>query len=381
MTTLPTAIEEWLHSCIRCGNCKYTFKEYSPSCPSGESFSFETYFASGRLWIAHGIQKGELEWDASLLDPIFACTTCGACEVQCLAPQRQNILDVIEELRALAVKELGPLPEHRKFAERISENHNPYGAPHHSRALTRAHNLPLSASVVYFVGCTSNYREEEIRDSTISLLKKAGVDFTIVDEYCCGSPLLRTGQLSLTSALAEHNQEVIEATGAQRVVTSCSGCYRTLARDYPKMGIKLNAEIMHISQYIRELLRSGRLATHSIPNPLQVTYHDPCHLGRHMNEYDAPRDVLGQLPITFREISAEDGIRENAWCCGAGGGCKSAYPDWSLETAKIRMNHAKSTGASVLVSGCPFCKRGLSDAQSDDSLEILDLSELVDRLT
>jgi len=381
VTPVPSAIEEWLHSCIRCGNCKYVFKEYSPSCPSGESFNFETYFASGRLWIAHGIRNGELDWDSSLIDPIFACTTCGACEVQCLAPHRENILEVIEELRALAVKELGPLPEHRKFAERIGENHNPYGAPHHSRELAKAHNLPLSASVVYFIGCTSNYREEEIRDSTISLLKKAGVDFTIVDEYCCGSPLLRTGQLSLTSALAEHNQKVIEATGAQRVVTSCSGCYRTLARDYSRMGIKLNAEIMHISQYIRELLRSGRLAAHSIPHRIQVTYHDPCHLGRHMNEYDAPRDVLQQLPITFTEISTEDGIRENAWCCGAGGGCKSAYPDWSRETARIRLNHAQRTGAGVLVSSCPFCKRVLSDAQENDSVEILDLSELVDRLT
>ncbi|MHA1863660.1 MAG: (Fe-S)-binding protein, partial [Candidatus Thorarchaeota archaeon] len=373
-----STIQDWLHSCIRCGNCKYVFKEYEPSCPSGDYFHFESFFASGRLWVAHGIQKGELEWDDSLLEPIFACTTCGSCEIQCLSPHREHIVDIIEELRCLAVNKFGPLPAHQKFAEYIESNHNAYGSEHHARDLVDLHSLPRKASVVYFIGCTSNYRENEIRDATISVLKKAEVDFTIVDEYCCGSPLLRTGQIEPVTDLADHNRSAIQAAGASIVVTSCAGCYRTLSKDYNKLDLDLCIDVVHISQFIRDLVDEGRLTFKDSKNILNITYHDPCHLGRHMNEYEAPRTIMTRLPVHLTEM---DQNRENTWCCGAGGGCKSAYPEWSLETAKKRIEHAKITNSSTLVSTCPFCKRALNDADDDDSLDIIDLIELVDRLT
>ncbi len=376
--TESSTIEDWLHSCIRCGNCKYVFKEYEPSCPSGDFFHFESYFASGRLWIAHGIQKGDLKWDDSLLEPIFACTTCGSCEKQCLSPHREHIVDIIEELRYLAVKEFGPLPAHQKFAEYIESNHNAYGADHHACELVDLYSLPKKASVVYFIGCTSNYREKEIRDATISVLKKAEVDFTIVDEYCCGSPLLRTGQIEPVTDLADHNRSSIQNAGASTVVTSCAGCYRTLSKDYNKRGLDLCIDVIHISQFIRDLVDEGRLKFKDSPDILNITYHDPCHLGRHMDEYEAPREVMNALPVQLTEMEQN---RENTWCCGAGGGCKSAYPEWSLETANKRIEHAKVTNSSTLVSTCPFCKRALSDADDDASLEIIDLIELVDRLT
>ena len=372
-----SVIKDWLHNCIRCGNCKYVFKDYSPSCPSGDYFKFESYFASGRLWTAHGILKGEIAWDSSLLDPLFACSACGNCEVQCLAPHRHHIIDVIEELRHLAVESLGPLSAHQKFADRIEEVHNPYGASHHERSLVDIHGLPQHASVVYFVGCTSNYREETIRDATISLLKKAEVDFTIVDEYCCGSPLLRTGQTELVQDLAEHNRSVIQDAGAMKVVTSCAGCYRTLVKDYKKLGLDLEVEVVHISQLLRDLFKEGSLLLKDTSSHSKITYHDPCHLGRHMDEYQAPRDVLEFLPNELVEMEL---TKENTWCCGSGGGCKSAYSEWALSTASKRIDHAKETTASILVSSCPFCKRAFTDVD-DDSLEILDLSELVDRQT
>ncbi|MHA1928780.1 MAG: (Fe-S)-binding protein, partial [Candidatus Thorarchaeota archaeon] len=232
-----TVIDDWLHSCIRCGNCKYVFREYVPSCPSGAFFHFESYFASGRIRIAQAITENKIEWDETLLDPIFGCTTCGSCEIQCLSPHNENIVDIIEELRAQAVSALGSLPAHIKFKERVQEVHNPYGAQHHAKTLTTSLGLPQKAEYVYFIGCTSNYRETEIRDATISVLQKAGIDFTIVDEYCCSSPLLRTGQRGLVKDLAQHNVRAIRDTGAKRVVMSCSGCYRTFTRDYPRFGI------------------------------------------------------------------------------------------------------------------------------------------------
>jgi Fe-S oxidoreductase len=297
--------------------------------------------------------------------------------VQCLAPHRHNIIDIIEELRQEAVETLGPLPAHEKFANRIEAVHNPYGAPHHNRSLADIHGLPHHASIVYFIGCTSNYRETEIRDATISLLKKADVDFTVVDEYCCGSPLLRTGQTALVEDLAQHNRSMIQAAGAMRVVTSCAGCYRTLVKDYKKLELDLEIEVVHISQLLLELIEEGRLKIKDETHQSLLTYHDPCHLGRHMNEYESPREILCNLPVELVEMEL---TKENAWCCGSGGGCKAAYSDWSLQTATKRIEHARATDASTLVSSCPFCKRAFTDVE-DSSLEILDLSELVDRFT
>ena len=375
MTTEPSKLVEWLHSCVRCGNCKYIFRNYGPSCPSGEHFLLETFFASGRLWIGHAIQNGELEWSRDLVEPLFACTTCGACQIQCLAPHRDHIVDMIEELRAKAVDALGPLPAHKKFRDRIAALHNSYGAEHHSRRLVGLHKLPEKAPLVYFVGCTANYRETEILDATISVLKKSGLEFTIVDEHCCSSPLIRTGQMDLASKLAHHNTGELSSVGAKRVVTSCSGCYRSLKEDYGKLGFAPDAEVIHITHLLHELLSDGAL-TAKDAGALFVTYHDPCHLGRHCGVYEVPRLVLEKLPVELAEMQYN---RENAWCCGAGGGSRSAYSEWSLETAEKRVQMAKDTGAEHLVSACPFCKRNLKDA-SAGSVEVIDIVELVDRL-
>ncbi len=372
-----TAIEEWNHRCIRCGNCKYVFKEYIDSCPSGAHFHFETYFASGRIRLAQGISRGELEWSEDLLDPIFACTTCGNCEQQCLAPHHGHIVEIIEELREQAVDTLGALPAHKKFSENIERCHNPYGAEHHARVLKETHDLPDKAEVVYFIGCTSNYRETAIRDATISLLKKVGVNFTIVDEYCCTSPLLRTGQKSATVQIAQHNVEQIDDAGATTVVTSCSGCFRTMKIDYPKMGIDYDFTVLHITEFIEQLMKQGKLNLKP-PKPDGIyTWHDPCHLGRHTNVYDSPRHVLQEIRLPFVEMASS---RENAWCCGAGGGCKSAYGEWSLETASKRISQAHDVSAETIVTGCPFCVRNLRDASKDTEIQIIDIAELIDSL-
>lgn len=321
---------------------------------------------------------GELEWNEDLLDPIFACTTCGNCEVQCLAPHHEHIVDIIEELRASAVANLGALPSHMKFSENIAQHHNPYGVEHHARSLKDLHGLPDKAEVVYFIGCTSNYRETSIRDATISILKKAGVEFTIIDEYCCTSPLLRTGQLEGTSQIAQYNSDQVSQAGARTVVTSCSGCYRTLKRDYPRMGVRYEFDILHITEFIEHLIDQGSLHIKDSLNIVPYTWHDPCHLGRHMDVYDSPRNVLEKMRVPLLEMETS---RENAWCCGAGGGCKSAYADWSLETATSRIAQAQDVGASAIVTGCPFCVRNLRDASEFSKMKVLDIAELVDRLS
>nr|MDO8085826.1 (Fe-S)-binding protein [Candidatus Sigynarchaeum springense] len=379
------ALKVVLDRCIRCNTCKYAFREFTPTCPSGEHFKFESYWASGRIRLARGLLTRRLEWTEDILHPIFACTACGACGDSCQAPQQDQIVDIIESLREFAVKSVGAPAKQAKLLPAVAKHFNPYGEPHSDNAEIRAkYNLPQTASVVYFIGCTSNYRQRQLRDATLSVLQKLGVNFTVVDERCCGSPLLRTGQIDIVADLMRHNAEVMAATGAKTIITSCSGCYRTMKKDFTKFGVDLHGEVLHSSEYINQKLTPAVLkalqgkATTSVAAK-SVTYHDPCHLGHHMGLFEAPRELLRKIPgIELREMPRN---RTSSWCCGAGGGVKIGYPEWAVQIAGERVEEARQTGASTIVSTCPFCKTNLSDAnaQAGSALDIVDLVELLDR--
>ncbi|NVM45965.1 MAG: (Fe-S)-binding protein [Candidatus Lokiarchaeota archaeon] len=366
--------------CIKCSTCKYSYKDFEKSCPSGEKFLFESYWASGRIRIIRGVLNGDLEWTEDLIDPIFACTTCGACMDACQAPHADYIVEMIEALRELAVKNIGSAENQKFLVTRCEDSCNPYGEPNSDNAeLIKEYNLPDKAEWVYFIGCTSNYRQKSLRDSTLRFLKKVGINFTLIDEHCCTSPMIRTGQLSIVDEYMKYNVEQIKKTGATKVITSCAGCYKTLTKDFERFGNDLEFEIYHSLELVRKLLDEKKIEFKSEYNKT-VTYHDPCHLGRHMGIYELPREIYKQIPgLNLVEMKRN---RNFAWCCGAGGGVKIGYPDWALEISKERLDEAKETGATVITSTCPFCKTNLTDATNvyNFDFEVLDLMEILDKI-
>ena len=213
--------------------------------------------------------------------------------------------------------------------------------------------------MLYFRGCTAREKQPSIQDATEKLLNLAGVDYHILeDESCCGSVLLRTGFLKDAEELIKKNSEVFKD---ETVLTSCAGCYKTLKEDYE------NIDVMHVSQLLRQLIAEGKLDFSK--KDFNVTYHDSCHLGRHMEIFDDPRSVIESVA----DIVEMENNRENSLCCGAGGGVKSAYPEIADELAKSRINQAKDTGCEILIAACPFCKLNLEN----DDLEVLDLTEFL----
>ncbi|MHA2222220.1 MAG: (Fe-S)-binding protein [Candidatus Thorarchaeota archaeon] len=409
--------EEMMDSCVRCSKCKYIpqitikSKRFSHICPSVQYYNFHAYSGGGRMIMANAYQKGRLEWTPEMLDVLYQCTNCGGCEVSCKWVYDLEPNEVIHELRVQAVEAgVGPMPAHKKYIDLVKSRNNPYGEPIEKRSswLTDEIEIDDDSSTLYFVGCTAALRREEIAQSTARVLNLAKESFRILgsDEICCGSPVYRVGDRKTAIDIMKGNVELFRENGIKRIITSCSGCFNMLKTEYPRY-VEHDFEVIHTSQLIEELLSCGRLKPKK-KIPLKVTYHDPCHLGR-MSEpyepyegekvellsqvyiwdppkplrmgthgvYDAPRNVLNQLPGI--ELVEMERIREYSYCCGAGAGCKSAYPDFALFASSERVEEANATGADAMVSACPFCKTSLQDALTtrDDSMDFFDLTQLV----
>lgn len=231
--------------------------------------------------------------------------------------------------------------------------------------------------IIYFPGCMATYRANDISKSTIELLKRGGVEFELMgeDEWCCGSVMLRTGNTEVADELREHNLEALKAHDADLVITSCSGCFKTIKLDYEKEAGLLDFRVKHVLEILKELIEEGKLKFPKIE--MKVTYHDPCHLGRHSGMYDIPRDILGKVPGL--ELVEMPRNRENARCCGAGGGVRAAYRELADKMADARIEEAMGTGAEVLTSACPFCTFALREAaeRKGSKIRVLDLPEFL----
>jgi heterodisulfide reductase subunit D len=231
---------------------------------------------------------------------------------------------------------------------------------------------------LYYLGCTASYdiNVKEVGINTINVMNALGVRFGILgpEEKCCGSVLLRIGDHEF-ERLSEYNIRLFNALNVKRIFTSCAGCYRTLKVDYKKMGT-LHAEVVHSIDIVDRAIQEGRLTlTHEVP--VRATYHDPCHMGRHSNWYDAPRRVLNAIPgLEFVEC---DRVREFSRCCGAGGGLKAGFGDVQALMAQERAKDAEKLGATHLVSTCPFCYQGLQVGLNalKSKVKMTDLMELV----
>lgn len=346
--------------CTMCGFCKSV-------CPSFKSIGWDSALSRGRIVLTYGLLTGDLEPDESVVRNMYTCTTCADCVRRC--PSKVDIVDIIELCRADLVKAGHILPKHKAMCENILETGNPFGEKvSRGEALGRK---PHKAKVGYFAGCTATYRSKETARATMSILDKMGVDFTTLDELCCGSVMQRVGwsQDDVTD-LMRKNVEAIKAQGVETLVLSCAGCYRMFKHEYPKY-VDVPFEVLHITEFLAD--KDLKLKP---MDGVVATYHDPCHLGRHCGVYDAPRAVIAKIPgLEFKEMEFNG---KTSHCCGGGGGVRSAYPEEAMDIASTRLDEASF--AKVLITCCPFCVNNLSAATGERDIQVRDLVELIDEL-
>jgi Fe-S oxidoreductase len=232
------------------------------------------------------------------------------------------------------------------------------------------------AETLYFAGCLSLYKRKEIAKSTIEILRKSGVVFSILGpkEYCCGFPLLSLGLSNLVEDVMQKNVECFRRIGARRIVVSCANCYWMLKEVYSKRIESFDFEILHSSELILELLKKKYFVLRK-RLPLRIAYHDPCILSRYVDLSDKPRAILQR--IKEAELVEMNHERENTLCCGAGGGLLLMRRDIVEKVAIFRIKEALEAEADLLVTSCPFCYESLEEAGKPYVMPVADLAEVV----
>ncbi|TFF84047.1 (Fe-S)-binding protein [Candidatus Thorarchaeota archaeon] len=340
-------------------------------CPTFFAWRSDAPTPHGRALVLHQEIAGTRPLDDRAIEVLYQCLECSHCLTWC--KPEIDIAEIVEERRRGLVREGRRPAGLDKMAEAVKETNNPFGESHDERNRWLEFSSNEGVPIVYFTGCTAAYREREIASSTVSLLESLGFSVKVSqDEVCCGSPLFRTGDEEAGLACAEMNAESLNSLEAEEIVVTCPGCYRVLTEDYPQLGIHLDKPVRHISELLAENIE--KLPSRALQQ--SVTYHDPCHLGRHSGIYDEPRTVIER--IIGEDIREMERTRENAMCCGNGAGLRTLFPEHAKSIGSERISHAEFTGADILVTACPFCKNMLASRASED-LEVLDLPELVAR--
>ena len=318
-------------------------------------------------------------------EDIWRCTTCGRCPAEC--PRGVKQIDISVALRRVATEyELFPASVKSARTARaslISEG-NPLQGDRAKRSdWAKDHSVKTydaGMEALYFVGCYLSYdpRMRKVAVATANILNKAGVKFGILGdkESCCGESIRKTGAEEVFTNLAKENIKTFIDNGVKKIIVSSPHCYHTFKNEYPEFMV--NFEVVHMSQYIFELINEGRLEL-TKEFAKKVTYHDPCYLGRHNEIYEEPREVLKK--ISGLELVEMIESRKNSLCCGGGGG--RIWMDTPKEErfSDIRLEQANDVKAEVLVTACPYCITNFEESrlnlEYEDVLEIKDITEIV----
>jgi Fe-S oxidoreductase len=330
--------------CTRCGRCR-------AHCPVNDELGWEATNARGRMLLARALAEDVPPSDA-MQTSFFTCLTCGMCTATC--PSGACPDDVVEAARKeMVAKHKAPL-YYEAVRDNILTSGNPL-ADKSSRTAWAPAGAKGKSDLIFFAGCMESYREQRAAQAAFKILSRFGAKL-LDDEQCCGSPLLRLGGEPVT---VEHNLRQIERSGAKTIVTGCSGCYKTLKQDYD-----LDVEVLHVSQFLARKVDDLGLRR----LPLTVSYHDPCHLGRCMKVYDEPRAIIKRI-CKLQEMASS---RQDARCCGGGGGVRRGYRELAQSVARKRLLEAPE-GISHIVTACPMCHANLQAAGGN----VIDIAELV----
>ncbi len=318
-------------------------------------------------------------------DDLWACTTCGAC-VEACPVFNEHVVKIVGMRRHLVLTQ-GEIPQAaQNHFKNVENTGNPWGLGLDARQKFATDMGIKDVSrgdhpeVLYWMGCAATYddRARKVAESTVRLIKEAGIDVGVLGalEKCTGDSARRMGNEYLFQNLAQENVETLNQAAVNTIVVTCPHCFNTLKNEYGDFGGAY--EVVHHAEFLLRLVQSGQLKPNK-ENPVTLTYHDSCYLGRYNDIFDAPREVLQAVPgIHLVEMEKS---REKSFCCGAGGGRM-----WMEETVGQRINQnrtqqALATGATTVATACPFCltmmRDGVQSLGEDEHIVVKDFAEIL----
>lgn len=361
-----------LDACMECGRCT----EVCPAWNVGKILNPKQIVQDLR----GAMESGQEVAAAIGQEALWACTTCNACVEAC--PVLIRHVDLIVDVRRNLVSEGQLSGSAATMLRQTAGTSNAWGQPAGAREdWMKGLDIPLCRDGVEFdflfwVGCAGATDPSAVKTTkaTAELLKKAGVRFACLgrEEACTGDPARRVGEEFLFQEKALQNVSAFEKYGVKKVVTTCPHCLNSLKNEYGEFGSKV--EVVHHSQLLQELVSKGSLLA-AKPKRGEVTFHDPCYLGRVNDESDAPRAILSN------ELAEPEHRRQKTLCCGAGGGRMWMEESPSQRPSNRRAEELLGTGATTVAVGCPFCRIMLGDSlkqlRPQDDIRLLDLAEML----
>lgn len=330
---------------------------------------------------AHLIGEGE---DKSTEASLWNCTSCGACMEAC--PVFIEHLPKIVKMRRHLVQMEAKFPEELlNLFENMEQRSNPWGMAPSERSKWSA-QLDLKTfeagrtEYLLYVGCSGAFdaRNKQVSVALTRVLDAAGISYGVLgkEEKCCGESVRRLGNEYLFDLMARENVEQFRSKGVTKVITQCPHCYNTLKNDYRQYGLEV--EVLHHSEFIKGLLDNKALPLAQVQDLGKVALHDSCYLGRHNGVYEAPRETV--RAVTGAPVAELGRSRENAFCCGAGGGRMWLEEHEGTPINRNRVKEAIGGKPDTICVSCPFCMTMFEDGLKDfsgSSAKVKDIAEIV----
>lgn len=363
-------------ACAQCGYCRdvctlYNGKLWESSSPRGKWFFLRKY------------AQGKVDFDQKMVDNFLQCTTCKRCDPVCQV--NIPIQGRWDDLRRVLVQEKGyqTFPAFEMMGSSFDSQLNIWAARRQERDawFPKDATYEAKAEIGYWAGCTASFVESDIAENAVHILKEGGVEFTYLakDEACCGVPFFVAGKMEQFEKAVRHNLEQLRARGVKKLVISCPGCWVAFSHYYrhwaPQFGLDYDLEIVHIAEITADLIKEGKLHFKK-EIPQKLTWHDPCHIGRHGGIYEAPREVIQAIPgVEYQDMAHN---RENGLCCGS---VLTRISDQKVSNriARDRVAEAEEIGADAILTTCPCCEVQLRVGAKANGQEIpiLDFTDVV----
>ena len=359
--------------CYQCGQCV-------PVCPVNNVGHY------GPLRIFRDLQMGK---DLLTSDTLWECTTCMNCLRVC--PKSVDMIKIMPAVREQAVLAGHVSDELQQAFTNTFEYGNPLGESQKKRAdwvqqagvpVPIMKDIKRPVDILWFVESYPAYhiRGKQASAALAKIFNTLAVDFGILgieEKDTCDSQRL-AGEVGLFEEFAEYNIKTLKKYKFNKLLVTDPHALNAFRKEYPKHGGEFDT--VHYTTYLAPLM--SKLDFKNKLN-YKVTFHDPCYLGRHNGEYEAPRDIMKALPGL--ELIEMGRCREQSYCCGGGGGgmwLDGFMADQVTERlSENRVKEAVATGADVLAVCCPYEVSRFEDAVkstgNEGKLLVKDIAELI----